>query len=338
VAMSTYEGWQQRRRALNEGSLLCREARRGSKRYAHRITPEARAQVDAAVAGFEAAEKGARDEAGHAALIDAVNALDKVLDDHLSFARKSTAREYAEAIGTAVLIALFLRAFVVEAFKIPSGSMIPTLQVGDHIFVNKFIYGIRIPFTNFKFGTEVRRPQRGEVIVFIYPEDPEKDFIKRIVATEGDVVEMRDGTLHVNQQPVRHELLGDCDYEDYDEKDDRWEERRCEAVREYVGPNVYTTVYDQGLGALGPSHSTRAFRVPPHSVFVMGDNRDRSHDSRFWGAVPENLIKGKAMVIWWSQGDPDRARPEGALSWMRNVPILKLFYGGRYQRMFSLVR
>src|SRR5207248_8259385 len=97
------------------------------------------------------------------------DSLDKKLDDHLAFARKSTIREYTESIGVAVLIALFLRAFVVEAFKIPSGSMIPTLQVGDHIFVNKFIYGIRVPWTNIKFGMTYRKPRRGEVIVFIYP-------------------------------------------------------------------------------------------------------------------------------------------------------------------------
>jgi signal peptidase I len=125
----------ERRRALREGNLLVKEARRGLKRFRTRLQGEARDKVTAALDEYEAARKGPRDAAGQERLVDAVNGLDKVLDDQLSFARKSTVREYVEAILTAVLIALFLRAFVVEAFKIPSGSMIPTLQVGDHIFV-----------------------------------------------------------------------------------------------------------------------------------------------------------------------------------------------------------
>src|SRR5690606_10630642 len=110
--------------------------------------------------------------------------LDDLADEHLAFARKSTTREYVESIGIAILIALFLRAFVIEAFKIPSGSMIPSPEIGDHIFVNKFLYGIRIPWTRTKF-LQLRKPRRGEVVVFIYPCES-KDFIKRIVAVEGD--------------------------------------------------------------------------------------------------------------------------------------------------------
>jgi signal peptidase I len=337
-ALTPLAAWRQRRRATREGQLLVKEGKRALKRFSYRLTPEAKKAIEEVVAGFEAARKDKGDKS-HDRLVEAVNALDRALDQHLAFARKSTGREYGEAIGTAVLIALFLRAFVVEAFKIPSGSMIPTLQVGDHIFVNKFIYGVRVPFTDFKIGTGVRRPRRGEVIVFIYPKDPDKDFIKRIVAVEGDVVEMRDGVLFVNEQPVSHAPIdGDCLYEDYDEQSDQWEERRCEAVEERVGPNVYTTIYNRGLVALGPSHSTRPFRVPERSVFVMGDNRDNSHDSRFWGAVPESLIKGKAMVIWWSQGDPDRESGPAALEWVRSVPVLRYLWGARYTRMFHLVR
>ena len=327
-----------RRRALNEGALLMKEIRRGMRRFGHRLTAEAKTQLSASVDAFEAAKKGGRDEPALNALVDSVNAMDAALDAHLSFARKSTSREYSEAIGTAVLIALFLRAFVVEAFKIPSGSKLPTVQVGDHIFVNKFIYGVRIPFTDFKIGTTARRPKRGEVIVFIYPKDPDKDFIKRIVGIEGDTVELRDGVVFVNDKPVDHKTVdGDCLYQDYDENADQWEERRCEAVNEHVGANDYTTIYNQGLVALGPSHSTRPFKVPDHSVWVMGDNRDNSHDSRFWGAVPEELIKGKAMVIWWSQGDPNRESGPEALAWLRSVPVLKYLWGARYGRMFHLV-
>jgi signal peptidase I len=333
-----YQAWRQRRRALHEGKMLEREVTRGLKRYKHRLSVEARTQLDAAVVGFEAVAKRSGDD-NHDALMEALNKLDKALDQHLSFARKSTAREYSEAIGTAVLIALFLRAFVVEAFKIPSGSMIPTLQVGDHIFVNKFIYGVRIPFTDVKIGQSIRRPHRGEVIVFIYPKDPEKDFIKRIVGVEGDVVEMRDGVLFVNEKPVERKALeGDCQYQDYDEERDQWEDRNCEAAQEHAGATSYTTIYNRGLLSMSPLHSTRPFTVPPHSVFCMGDNRDNSHDSRAWGAVPENLIKGKAMVIWWSQGDPDQLDGPSSLSWMRQVPVLRYLWGARYNRMFHFVR
>jgi signal peptidase I len=219
--------------------------------------------------------------------------------------RKSTVREYAEAIGTAFLIALFLRAFVVEAFKIPSGSMIPTLQVGDHIFVNKFIYGVRVPFTNIKFGMHYRTPRRGEVIVFIYPIEPDKDFIKRIVAIEGDSVEMKDDQVYINGKPIpRRHVDENCHYMDYKEDEARWEEDRCEKWIETVGGDSYTTVYNRGP----ETHSFGPRTVPKDSVFVMGDNRDNSHDSRYWGFVPFDHIKGKAMVIWWSHGEPEGVR------------------------------
>ena len=271
--------------------------------------PEAREKVRHAIAVFEEAAKVGSDKD---VVIAAVGDLDAALDEHLSFARKSTAREYIEAIGTAVLIALFLRSFVVEAFKIPSGSMIPTLQVGDHIFVNKFIYGIRVPWTNIKFGMGYRKPRRGEVIVFIYPKEPDKDFIKRIVAVEGDTLTIRDNQLVVNGEPVpRSELKGDCSYEDYVEETGRWEQRSCDAWRETVRGRSYTTMYDLH-GEIRSNFPMlpegKPVKVPPNSVFVMGDNRDNSHDSRYWGFVPVELIKGKAMVIWWSIGEPEGFR------------------------------
>jgi signal peptidase I len=296
--LQRYQTWKKRRRVLKEARLLAREARRGLRKYAHRITERGGKEVRERLAGLETAADGEEwDE-----LPTALNGLDKALDDHLPFARKSTLREYTESIAVAVLIALFLRAFVVEAFKIPSGSMIPTLQVGDHIFVNKFIYGIRVPWTEIKYGMEYRKPRRGEVIVFIYPNERDKDFIKRIVAIEGDTVEIRDNQVFINGNPVpRSHVDGDCRYEDYEEASGRWEERRCEKWRETLDGTTFTTVYDRN----GPIKSWPAVHVPPNSVFVMGDNRDNSHDSRFWGFVPFNLIKGKAMVIWWSSGEPE---------------------------------
>ena len=192
--VARYNSWNLRRRGVKEAELLLREGRRVLRKYGERLKPESATQVKTAIDHLS--QTVINRDYDH--LTEALNVLDKQLDNHLSFARKSTAREYIESIAIAVLIALFLRAFVVEAFKIPSGSMIPTLQVGDHIFVNKFIYGIRIPFTNIKFGMGYRKPKRGEVIVFIYPKEPDKDFIKRIVGIEGDTVEIRDGQAIVN--------------------------------------------------------------------------------------------------------------------------------------------
>jgi signal peptidase I len=310
--LTGYRAWKNRQRGIKEARLLLREARRVLRKYAHRLTSEATVKVRQAIDGLAAVltEKRWDDLSG------ALNTLDKRLDEHLSFARKSTAREYAESIAIAVLIALFLRAFVVEAFKIPSGSMIPTLQVGDHIFVNKFIYGVRLPFSDsVKFGMGYRKPRRGEVIVFIYPKEPDKDFIKRIVAVEGDTVEIRDDQLWINGKPVpREHIPGECRYEDYLEDTGQWVERRCEAWRETMDGKSYTTIYDRNGTPTSWSHVEKTpplrgpYVVPPHSVFVMGDNRNNSHDSRYWGQVDYSLIKGKAMVIWWSYGEPEGAR------------------------------
>ncbi len=308
--VTEYRAWRSRSRGIKEARLLLREGRRVLRKYSHRLTPEQTVKVRAAIDTLSEVVTSRN----YDKLPGALNSLDELLDHHLGFARKSTAREYTESIGVAVLIALFLRAFVVEAFKIPSGSMIPTLQVGDHIFVNKFIYGVRLPFTNIKFGMEYRKPRRGEVIVFIYPKEPDKDFIKRIVGVEGDTVEVKNDQLFINGKPVpRRHVDEDCRYEDYVEDTAHWEERRCEKWIETMDGQPYTTVFDKNSSP----HSYGPFSVPKDRVFVMGDNRDNSHDSRFWGFVPFDLIKGKAMIIWWSHGEPE---------------------GFRYQRIFHLVR
>jgi signal peptidase I len=193
-----------KRRVRREAQARVREARLALRRYESQIPAEARAELAAAARDLDAA----RIRGDHDATCDGLVRLDELVDRHLPYARKSTFREYAESIAVAVLIALFLRAFVVEAFKIPSGSMIPTMEVGDHIFVNKFIYGIRIPFTKLRFF-DLRPPRRGEVIVFIYPREPDKDFIKRIVGIEGDRIEVRRNVLFVNGKAVtRHPVPG----------------------------------------------------------------------------------------------------------------------------------
>ncbi|MFW6297529.1 MAG: signal peptidase I [Desulfosalsimonas sp.] len=188
--------------------------------------------------------------------------------EHKTEKRKSRLRENLEAIFIAVLLALFIRAFVVQAFKIPSGSMEPTLEVGDHILVNKFIYGVKLPITNTSI-IPVSKPERGDVIVFEYPVDPDKDFIKRVVGIPGDVVEIKDKKVYVNGR------LAD----DYPVK--------------YNGDGVLPESASQ-KDEFGP------ITVPQGSYFVLGDNRDNSYDSRFWGFVRESAVKGEAFIIYWS--------------------------------------
>lgn len=291
-----------RNNVIKEGRFLVKEARRCLDAHGAKLAAEVTESIREAATRLEQARKGKDLGESEAAL----KQLDGLLDQHLHPYRKTTTREYVESIVVAVLIALFLRSFVVEAFKIPSGSMIPTLQVGDHIFVNKFIYGVRLPWTNVKFGMQFRAPERGEVIVFKFPRDQEKDFIKRIVAIGGDTVEVRDNVVYVNGQsiPRVHQGDGRCEYQDYDELSGRWDHRVCEAFRETVGPHSYTTIFDRG----GAPRSWPKVVVPEGTVFVMGDNRDNSHDSRFWGTVPFELIKGKAMIIWFSSGEPEALR------------------------------
>ena len=187
---------------------------------------------------------------------------------------KSTFREYAEAIGMALLLALFIRTFIVQAFKIPSGSMIPTLQIGDHILVNKLAYGIRVPLWG-HYLVDFGKVQRGDVIVFIFPEDRSKDFIKRVVGVAGDTVEVRGKKIYINSQQVE-------DLPAHFEGDDP--QNILPASRDDYGPT----------------------KVPENHLFVMGDNRDRSYDSRFWGFVNLDDVRGKAFLIYWSWDGGDR--------------------------------
>ena len=211
--------------------------------------------------------------------------------------KKSKFREYVEAITIAVVLALFIRAFVIQAFKIPSGSMIPTLLVGDHILVNKFIYGVNIPFTDTRVLI-FNQPQKGDIIVFSFPKNKEKpectsvinniskrleaawqngnpvylfqddckDFIKRVVGIGGDKIEIKDKKVYVNDTLQKEPYI------------------------EHSDPNIEKATRDN----FGP------FIVPHNSIFVMGDNRDQSYDSRFWGVVSMDEIKGRAFIMYWS--------------------------------------
>lgn len=188
--------------------------------------------------------------------------------------KKNFVEDYIKPIFFAILIALFIRAFIIQAFKIPSSSMEPTLLIGDHILVNKFIHGIRIPYSDKIFGSSKKifsgkKLQRGDIIVFIYPKDRSKDFIKRVIGTEGEKVEIIRNKIYINDQ-----LINDP-WGRYDEK--------SEWVKHFQSKERY-----------GPE------TIPKDSIFVLGDNRDNSQDSRFWGFVNIQDIKGKAFIIYFS--------------------------------------
>ena len=182
--------------------------------------------------------------------------------------KKRLLREYAEAIITALILALIIRAYVIQAFKIPSGSMVPTLLIGDHILVNKFIYGTKIPFSD-KQVLMFKKPARGDIIVFKYPENPRKDFIKRVVGIENDKIESRNKKIYVNGKAV-------------------------------IEPYAYHFDSNIRPGGNDPRDNFGPLIVPKGKVFVMGDNRDQSYDSRYWGFVDLKEIKGKALIIYWS--------------------------------------
>jgi len=181
---------------------------------------------------------------------------------------KSKFREYTESILWALILALIIRTCVVQAFKIPSGSMEDTLAIGDHLLVSKFIYGLKLPFSD-KRILKFRDPRQGDVIVFEYPVDRSKDFIKRVIGVPGDEVEVRNKHVYVNgvlyQNP--HEVHKDA------------------------------TVFPREAN---PRDNFGPVRVPAHSYFMMGDNRDNSYDSRYWGVIKESDIKGKAFIKYWS--------------------------------------
>jgi signal peptidase I len=189
--------------------------------------------------------------------------------------KKRFLKEYIEPIIIAVLIALFVRTFVVQAFKIPSSSMEPTLLVGDYLLVNKFIYGTRLPFTDKKLF-EFKKPRRGDIIVFIYPKDRSKDFIKRVIGEEGEKVEIIQNKIYINDQRI----------------DDPWG---------YYSEKSPLARYLPSMERYGP------VVVPKDSLFVLGDNRDNSQDSRFWGFVTLNEVRGKAFIIYFSLDWPAKS-------------------------------
>jgi signal peptidase I len=187
---------------------------------------------------------------------------------------KGKVRENVEALLIAIILALFIRAFVVQAFKIPSGSMQNTLLIGDYILVNKFIFGVKIPFTEITV-IPVKNPKKGDIIVFKFPGDTSKDFIKRVVAVGGDTVEIREKKVYVNGKAEVNEHAIHSDPRIFDD------------------PYLYPP-------EMLKRDNMASLKVPEGKLFVMGDNRDESNDSRFWGFVNVSAVRGKAFIIYWS--------------------------------------
>ena len=182
----------------------------------------------------------------------------------MSLKKKSVIRDWVESIIIAFLLALVIRAFIVQAFKIPTGSMRMTLIEGDLILVNKFIYGAKIPFTNLRLPA-LRPPKRGDVIVFIYPEDKKKDFIKRLAGLPGETIEIKGGSIYVNGK--------------------------------LASEPIFNQIYYYNMGDFGAEG--QKIIVPKDNYFVLGDNSTSSKDSRFWGFVPKDNLLGKALIIYW---------------------------------------
>lgn len=211
--------------------------------------------------------------------------------------------DYARAFFPVLLLVFILRSFLFEPFRIPSGSLEPTLMKGDFILVNKFDYGVRLPVIHKKLWN-YDEPKRGDIIVFRYPPNPSIDFIKRVIGVPGDKIDYVNKTIFVNGTPVSQAVLGQQQIRD--DEDHPWQAQKRTEDLLGVKHDIY----------IDPTRKAQDFRdivVPPHLYFVMGDNRDNSLDSRYWGFVPEHNIVGKGIMVWMSWAGID----DGVIRWKR---------------------
>jgi signal peptidase I len=292
--------WGVRSRARSDARGLRRSATRLIRRHHAKLSDADLQEFQVAIKGVD--EALASSKAGTPA-VEARGRLDATLEQHLSFARKSAAREYTESIGGAILVALLLRAFFFEPFHIPSGSMIPTLLVGDFIFVNKMAYGLRIPFTD---PAKVHKiwegaPKRGDVIVFIVPQHPDIDYVKRVIGVPGDRIDIKDNVLYINGVEQSRVELGDYSYTEHSEYTDTDVEVTNREYMEDLSGVRHPVLQRKDEGFV----RNMSFEVEDGRLFMMGDNRDNSADSRVEGGIgqiPFSYVKGRASVIWISFG------------------------------------
>lgn len=312
---------QEAQRLRKKAVKTIEEARKLLKRAQKTLAPERQKMVENAIQALQ------NDlDTPEASCANDLHALEDIIEKYLKFAKKSQTQEIFESLLIALAFALLLRTFLVEPFKIPTRSMVPTLLDGDQLFVTKLSYGIRLPFLD-KYVVRFDAPQRGDVVVFAFPREDaakylarthskclaaeslagEKDYIKRIIGVPGDTIEVIDQVVHVNGEPIMQRPFYQRDVLDYlyftDKREESWN-------REQHGTHHYTTIthtlQNQHFGPV---------KVQPDHVFVMGDNRDNSADSRCWGQVSIENIKGRAQIIWWSAGE----------------------WGLRTERMFTLI-
>ena len=231
---------------------------------------------------------------------------------HAAF-KKSVVREYFESIVIAVILALFVRTWVVQAFKIPTGSMENNLLIGDHLLVNKFIFG-PTPLAIGRAVLPVRPIERGDIVVFKYPDEPDRDFIKRVIGLPGETIELKNKKVHVNGKPLDEPYVHfltppSNDYQEVTSYD----------LRERFGPVT----------------------VPADQYFVMGDNRDNSQDSRYWGFLPRHYVKGKALMIYWSyESGREDYLEEGLVATLKRLGsvVTHFFTKTRWERLFNQIR
>ena len=220
---------------------------------------------------------------------------------------RSVAREYLESIVVAVILALFIRTFAVQAFKIPTGSMESNLLIGDYLLVNKLVYSPSAgDWESRIFGK--KRIERGHVVVFKFPETPEKDFIKRVIGLPGESIEIRARKVYVDGKPLDEPYVQFLD-------PPQEPQERAVSPRDFYGPQI----------------------VPPGHLFVMGDNRDRSHDSRFWRFLPIDQVKGRALLVYWSyEASREEFQRTGVVNWVKDTASAP--FRARWGRLFKVIR
>lgn len=296
------------RKVLRQARQTLAEGRKLFKRATKSLPSDKRQSIRAAIDDLAQSVKDASPECEQRE-----SALRTIINNDLAFARKSNAREIIESLVIALLCALLLRTFLIEPFKIPTRSMVPTLLEGDQLFVTKQSYGLRLPFID-KYVFRYAEPQRGDVVVFAFPSKDaadyltrtnsgcmslesiaeEKDYIKRIIGIPGDTIEVIDQVVHVNGIAIQQIPFYTRVVSDYlflsDQRREFWN-------IEHLDGHTYTTITHEI-----PPRRFGPITVQPGHVFAMGDNRDNSADSRCWGQVPIDNIKGRAQIIWWSSG------------------------------------